>query len=196
MGGGTGAGITYIIMKKQLEKELKLAREEYKSYYERKDIEEIDAMATHEKAVPDKPEKAAKDDSEKTEKRQYSDLVKRYVPEPLEDDEDPAEEATVVADNIQEHLEKTHDRTKILKPEHFGELTEYECETLRYYVHDKTLVHEDESIVDDPAFLLGDALDRYGWADDDEEEEDLYVRNYKLQRDYEVVKVFDEYPAE
>lgn len=185
MGGGIGAGITYVIMKKKVDEEIELAREEYKNYYEKKDIEETDAMATHKKKVPDKPV------PNKEEIRKYTDLVEEYGPE-----DDPGEEATVVADNIQNHLEKSNPKPKIIRVESFGELPEYECETLRFYVEDRTLVHEDETIVDDPDFLLGDALDRYGWADNDEENEDLYVRNYKLQRDYEVTKVYDEYPAE
>ena len=64
---------------------------------------------------------------------------------------------------------------------------------MRYYVHDKMLVHEDNSLVEDIEFLIDDALERYGWDNDDKDESSLFVRNYELERDYEVIKVFDEW---
>ncbi|MBO7450444.1 MAG: hypothetical protein J6U54_08740 [Clostridiales bacterium] len=100
---------------------------------------------------------------------------------------------TEIKEKIQAELEKRHPKTKIIKQEHFGEIADYECETLRFYIQDKMLVHENDELVEDPEFLLDDALDRYGWADDDKDESSLYVRNYKLQRDYEVVKMYDEW---
>lgn len=195
LGGATGAGITYLIMKKQAEAHeevlRKEIREECKKYYEKKEIDELDAMANHEKAIPDKP----------VENKEYNDLVKEYDPSEEEspEDDDPMteEEARIVSDDlVQQALEAKNEKPKIITADSFGEIPHYEYETLKYYVHDHTLVHEDESIVDDPAFLVGDAIDRYGWGDNDEEEGDLYVRNYRLQRDYEIVKIFDEYPAD
>lgn len=111
---------------------------------------------------------------------------------------DPEELEALINDaeakeKIQAKLEEMHPKTKILSAEHFGEIRDYDCETLRFYIEDKMLVHENDELVEDPEFLLDDALDRYGWADDDKDESSLYVRNYKLQRDYEVVKMYDEW---
>jgi gas vesicle protein len=96
-------------------------------------------------------------------------------------------------EKIQAKLEEMHPKTKIITQEHFGEIEDYECETLRFFIEDKMLVHENNELVEDPEFLLDDALDRYGWADDDKDANSLFVRNYKLQRDYEVMKVYDEW---
>ena len=194
LGGSIGAGITYVLMNRKMESEIELAREEYKRYYERKEIEEMDAMASHEKAIPDKPV----DENNK----KYIDLTKEYSSDvdPAEEEgpseDDPLENEVIVDDMIQEHLEKTNDKPKIIPVESFGELAAYECECLKFYVEDRTLVHEDGNLVDDIEFLIGDALDRYDWANNDEEESDLYVRNYKLQRDYEITKIFGEYPID
>lgn len=188
LGGILGSGTTYFICKKNAEIQeaeiRKEARKEYKEYYERKQVEETEAIATHVKKVPDKPLP-----------NKYKELTRQYDPAEAEgpgEEIDPAEEQTVVDDLIQEHLEKQNPVPKILNPESFGELAGYECESMLFYQHDRILVHEDETIVDDVTFLIGDALDRYGWADNDEE--CLYVRNYKLQRDYEIIKKYEEYP--
>ena len=198
LGGILGSGTTYYICKKKMderEDEIRSeARKEYKEYYERKQVEEDEAIATHVKKVPDKPIP-----------QEYKELVNNYrveEPDPAElenpqDDEeevDYAEEETVVDDLIQEHLEKQNPNPKIILPESFGELNTYDTETLTFYQQDRVLVHEDETLVDDINFLIGDSLDRYGWADDDDDV--LYVRNYKLQRDYEIIKKYEEYPVD
>ena len=191
LGGGVGAGITYFVMKKQFEKkeeEIRASiRKELKEYYERKQEEEDEAKVKHVKAIPDKPVVS----------REYHELTRPYDRAEMEH---PTEEdyiaETEAEERVQEALEASHDKPKLLNVESFGELTNYETESLTYYVEDQTLVHEDGSLVDDEAFLLGDALDRYDWRDDDNDQAPLYVRNYKLQRDYEVVKVMAEYPGD
>lgn len=194
IGGGLGSGITYYICKtkfeKKLEEERAKAREYYKNYYEQKQIEEDDAKAKHVNVVPDKPIP-----------NEYEKLANEYKAEDRETDpaelERPTEEELIEQseniDKMHNALEESHEKVKLLKVEHFGEINTYDTESLTYYVYDQTLIHEDESIVDDEAYLLGDALDRYGWRDDDEDESPLYCRNYHLQKDFEVVKVFAEY---
>lgn len=182
-GGGIGAGITYYICKKKLEGERAKIRAEYKEYYARKQEEEDEAKIKHVKVIPDKPLP-----------KEYTDIVAGYtVNEPHEVTQEDLINETENIERMHNELAKNHDKPKILQAESFGEIDSYDCESLTYYVYDKTLVHEDNTLVDDPAFLLGDALERYGWADDDECIDALYVRNYKLQRDLEVIKVFGEY---
>ena len=190
LGGVTGAGITALICKSHLEKERETIRKEYKEYYERKQEEEDEAKMTHVKVIPDKPV------PDKEEKQQYTELVREYDRADFErpTEEDLIEEAENT-EKMHNALEQIHgDRVKLIQVESFGEIQSYDCESLTYYVYDKTLTHEDGSIVDDVNFLIGDALDRYGWADDDENEDALYVRNYKLAKDFEIVKVMEEYP--
>ena len=192
LGGILGSGATYYICKRnhdlEIEDERAKIRAEYKEYYERKQMEEDELKAEKASQMPDK------EDSKK-----YKELTRQYDPADEEgpgEEVDYAEEESVVGDIIQDHLEKQNPQPKIIPPEAFGELAAYDCETLRYFVQDKMLIHENDEIVDDIAFLLGDALDRYGWADDDKDEGCLYVRNYKLQRDYEIEKVLGEYDPE
>ena len=190
LGGALGSGITYYIMKKKMDSQedeiRKEARKEYKEYYEKKEEEEDAAKITHVKAVPDKPVP--------TDRKKYVELVKEYDRAELErpTEEDLINETESI-EKVHQALEDSHDRIKLLKVENFGEITTYTTEALTYYVEDQTLVHEDKTIVDDPDFLIGDALDRYGWRDDDEDEGNLYCRNYKLQKDFEIVKVFGEF---
>ena len=188
LGGILGGGTTYFICDKRAkerENEIRAeARKEYKEYYERKQIEEDELKA----------EKTTQPNEE--EKRKLRELTRQYDPAEEEgpgEEVDYAEEASIVNDAIQTHLEKQNPEPKIIPPESFGELSEYECETMQYFVHDKTLIHENEEIVDDIHFLIGDCLDRYGWADNDEVQDCLYVRKYKLQRDYEIEKVMGDY---
>ena len=138
--------------------------------YRGEDIEEDMAEA-------ESPSEYDEDDPEDQMNKEYNDIV----------------EQTEIQENIQKELEKSRPKCKILKAEHFGEIEGYSCETLTFYVKDKMLVHENGELVEDVSFLIDDALDRYGWADDDDEEEPLYVRNYGLMRDYDIQKVFDEW---
>ena len=189
LGGVTGAGITALICKSHLKKEREKIRKEYKEYYERKQEEEDEAKMTHVKVIPDKPV------PEKEEMHQYKELVREYDRADFErpTEEDLIEEAENT-EKIHNALLASRDRIKLIQVESFGEIQSFDAESLTYYVYDKTLTHEDESLVDDVDFLIGDALDRYGWADNDEEQDALYVRNYKLQKDFEIIKVMDEYP--
>ena len=189
LGGAIGSGITYFIMKNKMdsrEEDIRNeARKEYKEYYERKQAEEDEAKATHVNKVPDKP----------VETKEYKNLAGLYDRAEMER---PSEE-DLIAES--EGINAVHDvlreekgeRVKILEPEHFGEITSYECESLTYYVMDKTLIHEDGTIVDDESFLIGDSIERYGWGDDDEVLDPLYVRNYRIAKDFEIVKVMGEY---
>lgn len=191
LGAGIGSGVTYFIckshFKKTLEEERKKIRAEYKEYYERKQEEEDEAKVKHVKAIPDKP----------VEMKEYKEIVQSYDRAELErpTEEDLIEETENI-NKMHDALAKSHDRVKLIKIDHFGEINSYECESLTYYVYDKTLCHENGDIVDDPSFLLGDALDRYGWADDDSDTEALYCRNYAISKDFEVVKVLGEYPEQ
>lgn len=196
IGGAIGAGITYYICKKNFDKKIEeeraKIRAEYKEYYERKQEEEDTAKASHKPAVPDKPVETVE---EHAEKQQYKNLAGLYDRAELEHPtEDDLVEMTENEEKLHDALSKAHDKVKIIQVESFGEIQSYECESLTYYVYDKTLCHENGDIVDDVEYLVEDALDRYGWADNDEDTDALYVRNYKIQKDFEIVKVLDEYP--
>ncbi len=69
----------------------------------------------------------------------------------------------------------------------------YDKKTLYYYADDDTLVTEDDEIIVDVYTVVGNLLDEYDFKTN--EEETIYIRNYFLETDYEVIKVcgsFDE----
>lgn len=194
VGAGIGSALTYFFVKKNCDKKIDEEVRKVREYYERYEDEEEEAKRVHVKKIPDKPipdEILEKYRSNET----LSDPSENEFP--TEDDEDELddldEENAVVDNEIIKKLEKENDKPKIIEVESFGELSMFETETLSYYVEDGFLVHEDDEIVDDVEFLIGDALDRYGWRYDDLDDTNLYVRNYKLQRDYEIIKVIAEF---
>ena len=74
-------------------------------------------------------------------------------------------------------------------------LKEYECYekmTLYYYVDDGTLVTEDDEIIVDIDTVVGNLLDEFK----SNEEELIYIRNYFLETDYEVYKIFSSFDEE
>lgn len=67
----------------------------------------------------------------------------------------------------------------------------YEKETLYYYVYDDVLATENEEEITNVAGLIGDALDKFGFRDNNEEV--IYVRNFVLMTDYEIIKAWAEF---
>lgn len=210
LGAGVGSGITYLLYKRHVTRAFNAAlderaAEEYekvKKEFEDRDIALAEAEAQYSENLKGPVAAAAS-----AMRRYRGEDVEEDMAEaesPSEYDEDDPEDAinkeendliekAEIEDNIQKELEKSRPKCKILKAEHFGEIEGYECETLTFYVQDKMLVHENGELVEDIPFLIDDALDRYGWADDDKDESPLYVRNYGLMRDYDIQKVFDEW---
>jgi hypothetical protein len=82
----------------------------------------------------------------------------------------------------------------ISKDEYFAAERDYIQTTITYYEGDDTLVDErDEPIVDtDP--IVGDALERFGHGSQDNKI--VYVRNERLEVDFEVVHSDNEYTKE
>lgn len=179
-----------------------------RQYYQEKEEELMEAEIHHVKTIPDKPTVADRErekinvltrDYRSAEDDRDFDPAESESPSEYDEDEADIEEEnriieeTEIAEKAHEAMVKAHPKCKILEAHSFGEIEGYSCETLRYYVHDKFLVHEDDSLVEDIDFLIGDTLERYGWDNDDKDESSLFVRNYELERDFEVIKVFDEW---
>ena len=77
---------------------------------------------------------------------------------------------------------------KLISEDKFDSEPEYEKETLYYYQGDDVLTDEDEHEVDNQLELVGDALDKFGFRDNDEQV--IHVRNFEKKVDYEVIKAF------
>jgi hypothetical protein len=62
---------------------------------------------------------------------------------------------------------------------------------LYYYQEDDVITDEDENKIENELELVGEALDKFGFRDNDEQV--VHVRNYEKKTDYEVIKVFAAY---
>ena len=108
--------------------------------------------------------------------------------DPLIDDLDDDE-----LDIIPEPIEARRTRPpRIIKEDDYGSMPGYDYCELYYYVGDKLVVDvETDTIIDNPEYLIGDSLTKYGFADNAESR--IYVRNEALGIDYEVEKKFGSY---
>ncbi len=205
-----GAGATGVFFKKKYEKIANEEIENMKAYYKVDDIqvleeedrsEEIKEMASKEGYLkPISDEKSDLDSAvrprsgEKTEaeKVDYTQFYAVNNPDPAEE-ESPNEDED--DSNYYEGLATTKKmqkpkNVKLIKAEEFGLQPGFECITLEYYTEDDLLVTDDAEEVEDVNIIesmIGDALTKYGFKDNDEQV--IYVRNYNYGCDYEIVKV-------
>lgn len=91
-----------------------------------------------------------------------------------------------------EHERNRGDKPKLIKYEEYGEDHSLTQATLLYYVDNDILTTEDDEEVDDPNLLVGNCLEKFGFKTNDDENS-IFVRNYKLGFDYEIIKVFESY---
>lgn len=88
----------------------------------------------------------------------------------------------------EEHQKNKNRPPKIISAEDASELPGYiEERTLYYYTEDEVLVDDSEEMIDDPEILIGDALDKFGFAQNDERI--IFVLNYAQDVCYEIQKV-------
>lgn len=78
----------------------------------------------------------------------------------------------------------------ISEDSYWDEYPEFEKRSLEYYTDSDTLVDtESEEEIFDETMTVGDALDKYGYRDNDMESI-IYVRNFAFGTDYQISKVF------
>lgn len=132
----------------------------------RDEIESIKAKYADEQ-TPAKSEE--KNDSEDDEKEEYLKHALEYGGEAKENDAD--------------------EKPYIISPEEFAEIREYDTTTY-YYHSDGILVETTGEIVEDVEGTVGTEFsDHFG----DYEEDSVFVRNDRLQTDFEILKVTDKY---
>lgn len=97
-------------------------------------------------------------------------------------DSDPEEE-------VFEEYQKNKDRPpKIISASAFSELNpSVDTEVLYFYAYDEMLCDENEEPITEPAAIVGDCLDKYGFRDN--EERIIFVMNYAINTAYEIQKV-------
>lgn len=92
-----------------------------------------------------------------------------------------------------ESATEDHNRNKdkpprIISEEALGDVPSYyESKVLFFYRLDDVVTDEEDNVVDDPEYLLGDCLDKYNFRES--EEKLIFVRNYALDTVYEVQKI-------
>jgi len=126
------------------------------------------------------------------------DYTKYYQTDPAES-ESPSEDApSVDEDDLGEVITADYKKnskkpTKIIKADEFGDQPGFNTMELVYYQENEVLTlkegsEEDIIYFDEIEDLIGDALVKFGFADNDET--CIFVRNYSRGCDFEIIKVF------
>lgn len=110
------------------------------------------------------------------------------------DDADDAEYRKIVAESGYNNEEKggsepMTNEIEVIPPDEFGDILEYDTETLVYY-SDGVLADTSNNVIEDVDDMVGpEALDSFGeWEDDV-----VYIRNDKYKTYYEVTRDYDKY---
>lgn len=91
-------------------------------------------------------------------------------------------------DAFDDHQKNKYRSPKIISSEAYGNLPAHiEQEVLYFYAYDEVLTDDNEEPVEEPERLVGDALTKYGFVDN--EERIIFVMNYSLDTCYEIQKV-------
>lgn len=173
-GAAVGVTASWQFMKNKYsriaDEEIASVKETYKSHY-------ATPETTNEE--PEPAEEEAIEFSEE-EKEEYVNLAKNYG-------------------NIEkgdENMNKSSVTPYVIKPEEFGTNEQYDAVSLTYYA-DKVLVDEDDHVIQDVDFMVGDDFaDHFGEYEDDS----VFIRNDMIKTDFEILldeaNFYDEDDAE
>lgn len=195
-GGIVGGAATYFYADRKLEKKwMKISEEKEKSHADY--IKDLQARAHAEdiarsQGYSSDSETKSSDKNTETEKpvrRNYTTYWQsRAEAEHPRDDEaeyNPNEDLNDPKLRNREPVIISHDEYWGDEYEHHDKLALY------YYVEDDVLATEDGDVIDNIILNVGDALTKYGFKTNDEDV--IYVRNFKLAVDYEIAKVYGSY---
>ena len=167
--------------------------EKIRSYYASKDIPRREGYV---KSSESEVDKNVADFEKKTE-REYVDYTQyQYSAEPeprenviqrLAEEESPMEEEV--------RRKKVKNGPKPLKPEMFGTDPRLEPVVLHYYPEEDMITDDEDTPYDpDRAYMMvGDWLDRFGFANPDNRDDELYIRNELHGCDYKIIKMSSNY---
>lgn len=157
-----------------------------------------------EKEILNETNKKLEESSEEQLRTRYEkpdprELLSKYNGGDDDDTYDPQEESEDIDDEDEDyedvkyadHPNINNAPPKLITSEDFGSLQTFDTVSLMYYQGNDTLTTDDDEIVDDRRMMLGDCLTKYAFEDSDEKT--IYVRNYELETDYEVIKIFGDY---
>lgn len=149
------------------------------------DLEESEEEEQKEESFCEVEEEPKEADDDAGEEPSYSDYTSEYSGSDdicdSAEKESPSEEDKPVKSSVKR-------RPRLIKDEEVGSLPGYYTETLKYYSYDDALVTDANEELFDQDYYVGDTLTKYGFKEDDSQR-DIYVRNYALGIDYEIIKV-------
>ena len=191
--GGIVAGATY--MKNKIEESIEeRVDEEVKKF--------VDDYFTDDESYEPDEEDMTTDDSDPT--QAYNSLHafserNTHKPDPtkifrdplMEHPEEPDEETDILEESpvkAETKEDESMKDPKLISEDKFDEDESYEKETLFYYNEDDVLTDEHDNEVHNELYLIGDAMDKFDFRNS--EERVIHVRNFELQTDYEVIKVW------
>lgn len=89
-----------------------------------------------------------------------------------------------ISNEIKKEEVEDVERPYVISPDEFGEMDDYEVNTLYYYA-DGVLTDDMSNVIDDVDDIVGeDAFDHFGEYEDDS----VFVRNDRLRSDYEILR--------
>ena len=187
-GLGIGAAGTFFLVKKHYEKVADEEIEAMREHYIHKSEERVEEEPVE---APTRPQKPSLEELRKRYVSEDEESTEAYFEHPEDSDEDEEDYADGYSkeelDSIGVDQQEDYERRKKLAPQlisvdEFGELPNFDTAELLYYEEDDRLTDEDDNDIEDPIALLGTATDHI-------DEEDVFVRNFRLATDYHIHKV-------
>ena len=193
VGAGLGAGVTYVIKQKEMDRVLQEQYDELKNYYETKPEEEVAEEIVEEEVIF----------NEET-KTEYEELTQAYINEDIDATEEVNEyfdKTSYPSEEDEEYLEQQAFDNEMKKNEalgtieligedEIGEMPGYDYLSLMYYTDDQTLVDDRVDIIPDIDKVLGVGV--YSLTHTNHGDF-VRVRNHRMSSDYEVEVVHGSY---
>lgn len=204
-----GAGIAYAVCKKKFDKAVAELEEYYKEVDKYRRVKHEDEVEEERPPVLSKEDRDAIREKQKEnrkldeEKINYAGMYRTkngYTENVLAEGEYPREDgdSSIITEEQQAHEEHQMNKDKpprIISADSLGELPPYiDHKVLYFYALDETLVSDEDEVLDNVEYFIGDALTKYNFIDNDEVL--IFVLNYSLDTCYEIQKVLSAYGDE
>lgn len=166
VGAAIGSAVTYKLVKDKYERIAQEEIAEMREYYRKKHEPMEEEFVEPEESIVKITE---------ADKRDYASIVSRYANDISEITEKGGVEAMEDEDD--------DDKPFVIPPEDFGEIEDYDTQSLTYY-SDGVLEDDQGNVIENPSDLVGDDIgDHFG----EFEEDAVHVRNDKYHTYYEVL---------
>lgn len=110
-------------------------------------------------------------------------------------DQEEEEAKRLYEEGKRESQERAANRSKppkiISEADFWNKYPQYDAQTLMYYTEDDVLATEEDEEIFDVGMTVGDALERYGFMDNDESE--IFVVNHRIGCRFQIQKIWGSY---